>query len=332
MRKFIVTFLPACLLLACLAMVLSTCGGGGGGDGGGGGAPPGTLSGLSIDGPSSVSEYSTGTYTATASWSDNSTSTVTPVWSVNSQAASISTSGVLSCQTIVNDQAVTVSATYSSGGITKADTMDVTFTNIISIPFTAAMMSGKVFYRENSSGGGASDSSLLYFNADLTFREDYTSSGHLTGTWSIDSSGRLVVPVTRLGAVTVTLLSDSLTEMQVSTAVGTGTPSTATLEKTVPGDDSILPGTYVNDTGDTWIFNSNGTGSTTGGGGWIFTWSVNSGILKVVFSNGYQGWMYARASSQSSPTSYTILKWAFVEYTPTGGFYDYYGGMALTRQ
>ena len=78
MRKFIVTFLPACLLLACLAMVLSTCGGGGGGDGGGGGAPPATLSGLSINGPSSVSEYSTGTYTATASWSDNSTSTVTP--------------------------------------------------------------------------------------------------------------------------------------------------------------------------------------------------------------------------------------------------------------
>ena len=194
------------------------------------------------------------------------------------------------------------------------------------------MLSGKVFYREDSSGGGASDSSLLYFNADLTFREDYTSSGHLTGTWSIDSSGRLVVPVTSLGSVTVTLLSDSLTEMQVSVVDGTGTPSTATLEKTVPVDNSILPGTYVNDTGDTWIFNSNGTGSTTGGGGWTFTWSVNSGILKVVFSNGYQGWMYARASSQSSPTSYTILKWAFVEYTPTGGFYYYYGGMVLTRQ
>ena len=331
MRKFIVTFLPASLLLACLAMVLSTCGGGsGGGDGGGGSTA--TLTGLSINGPSSVSEYATGTYTATASWSDNSTSTVSPTWSVNSQMASISLSGVLSCQTVDNDQAVTVSATYSSGGITKADTMDVTITNIIAIPFTAAMMSGKVFYRENSSGGGASDSSLLYFNADLTFREDYTSSGHLTGTWSIDLSGRLVVPVTRLGAVTVTLLSDSLTEMQVSTDVGTGTPSTATLEKTVPVDNSILPGTYVNDTGDTWIFNSNGTGSTTGGGGWTFTWSVNSGILKVVFSNGYQGWMYARASSQSSPTSYTILKWAFVEYTPAGGFYDYYGGMALTRQ
>jgi hypothetical protein len=290
------------------------------------------LSGLSINGPSSVSEYGTGTYTATASWSDNSTSTVTPVWSVNSQAASISTSGVLSCQTIVNDQAVTVSATYSSGGITKADTMDVTFTNIVSIPFTAAMMSGKVFYRENSSGGGASDSSLLYFNADLTFGEDSTSSGHLTGTWSIDASGNLIANIAGQGAVTAMLIADNSTEVQVLIDDGTGTPSAATLEKTVPVDSSLLPGTYVNGVGETWIINANGSGSTTGGGGWSFTWVVDSGILKVVFSNGYQGWMYARASSQSSPTSYTILKWAFVEYTPTGGFYDYYGGMALTRQ
>jgi len=59
---------------------------------------------------------------------------------------------------------------------------------------------------------------------------------------------------------------------------------------------------------------------------------VDSGILKVVFNSGYQGWMYARAGSQSSPTSYTVLKWAFVEYNPGGGFYDYYGGMVLTRQ
>ena len=28
----------------------------------------------------------------------------------------------------------------------------------------------------------------------------------------------------------------------------------------------------------------------------------------------------------------TIIKWAFVEYTPTGDFNFYYGGMHLTRQ
>ena len=335
MRKFIVTFLPASLLLACMAMVLSTCGGGG--DGGGGGVPPATLSGLSINGPSSVSEYGTGTYTATASWSDNSTTTVTPTWSVNSQAASISTSGVLSCLQINNDQAVTVTATYASGGVTKTATKNVALSNIATIPFTTQMLSGNAFFEENNNPGGGYDSNLTIFNANFSFKEySYEkppgTSDNVAGTWSIDASGKLIVNISGQGTITVMLISDSSTEMQVVIDDGTEPPSIATLEKIVPVDNSILPGTYVNGSGDTWIFNSNGTGSTTGGGGWTFTWSVSSGILRVVFSNGYQGWMYARASSQSSLTSYTMLKWAFVEYTPTGGFYYYYGGMELTRQ
>ena len=55
--------------------------------------------------------------------------------------------------------------------------------------------------------------------------------------------------------------------------------------------------------------------------------------MKVVFDvNDYVGSLYVRASSQSSPTSYTLLKWAFVIHTPTGGFGSYYGGMELTPQ
>ena len=76
--------------------------------------PAATLTGLSINGPSSMPEYGTATYTATASWSDNPTSTVTPTWSVNSQMAEISTGGMLSCQGgVASDQTVTVTATYS---------------------------------------------------------------------------------------------------------------------------------------------------------------------------------------------------------------------------
>jgi hypothetical protein len=95
-------------------------------------APPPavTMTGLSIKGPSSMSSYGTATYTATASWSDSSTSTVTPTWSVNPQVAEISPGGVLSCQAIDSDQMVTVTATYSSGGITETATMNVTITNI----------------------------------------------------------------------------------------------------------------------------------------------------------------------------------------------------------
>ena len=86
-----------------------------------------TLAGLSINGPSSMAEYGTATYTATASWSDGSTSLVTPTWSVNSQVAEISPGGVLSCQGgVSSDQTVTIMATYSTAGITETASMDVT--------------------------------------------------------------------------------------------------------------------------------------------------------------------------------------------------------------
>ena len=338
MRKFIVTFLPASLLLACLAMVLSACGGGsGGGDGGGGSTA--TLTGLSISGPSSVSEYGTATYAATATWSDNSTTTVTPTWSDNSQMASISPSGVLSCQTIDNDQAARITATYSSGGIAETATMDVTLTNIATIPFTAQMLTGKAFFEENASAGGGYDSSLVELNA-FSFFQQYSyenppgTSDNVTGTWSIDASGKLIVNISGQGTVTVELISDSSTEMQVVTDDGIEPPSIATLEKIVPADPAKLPGTYTQSVeGYTWVFNANGTGTCSIFGGSPFTWAVDyDGILKMTFSNGYSPWFYARATSQSTPTAYTVLKVAFPEFNPSGGFYNYYGGRELTRQ
>lgn len=338
MRKFFIMYFPASFLLVFLAMVLLTCGGGGGG---GSSQPQADLTGLSVNGPPSMSEYGTAVYTATASWSDNSTSTVTPTWSVNSQVASISPGGVLSCPTIDNDQTVTVTATYSSGGITEADTMDVMINNIATIPFTAQMLSGGVFFEENLAGGGY-ESTLSLLNADFSF-EQYSykippdTSDQSTGTWSIDASGDLIVNISGQGTVTVRLLADLFTEFQVLVDDGTGTPETVILEKSGPGpypfDDSLLPGTYVNQLGDIWIFNADGTGSTTGDGGWIYTWSVDSGILRVVFPlNGYVGSMYLRPGSQSTATEYTIIDWAFVIHDPAGGFGAYYGGMELTRQ
>ncbi|MGE5285283.1 MAG: hypothetical protein ACM3OG_09975, partial [Actinomycetota bacterium] len=324
------TYLPASMLLTLLAMTVLTCGGGGGGGGGG----RGDLTGLSINGPSSVSEYGTGTYTATASWSDNSTSTVTPTWSVNPQVAEISTGGVLSCQGgIDSDQTVSITATFSSGGITETDTMDVTITNITTSSFTPQMVSGNAFFEENINPGGSSDSSLSLFNADLSF-ERYSLGGYNTGTWSIDASGNLIVNISGQETVTVMLVSDSPTEMQVLIDDGTGTPFAAALEKTVPVDPAKLPGTYVQSPENyTWAFESNGTGSTSGFGGFSLTWSVDSkGILKMPASNGFSAWFYARASSQSTASAYTVLKVAFPEFLPGGDFYKYYGGKVLTRQ
>ncbi len=64
MKRFSRMLRPASPCLAFLAVILSACGGGGGS---GGGVSHGTLTGLSVAGPSSVNEYETGAFTATGS-------------------------------------------------------------------------------------------------------------------------------------------------------------------------------------------------------------------------------------------------------------------------
>ena len=309
--------------------------------------PAATLIGLSINGPLSMSANNTATYTATASWSDSSTSTVTPTWSVNSQMASISAGGVLSCQTIDTDQTVMVSATYSAGGITETAAKNVTITNLTTpipttpIPITAHMLSTvQMFFEENIDSGGGYHSYLYILNADSSF-EQYSyenppvASKYVTGTWSIGASGEAILNYGGGKTLTWMLLADLFGGWKVLVDDGTGTPHTVIMEWCGPGpypfNSSLILGTYDNQYGDTWIFNSNGTGATTGDGGWIFTWSVDAGILKVVFPNGYVGWMYQRPS-ENTWTDYPVMEWAFVLKTPTGDFYFYYGGMRLTRQ
>jgi hypothetical protein len=91
--------------------------------------PAAVLTGLSISGPSTMMASGTAAYTATASWSDGSSSAVSPTWSVNSSVASISPEGILSCSSAVAyNEPATITATYSSGGITKTATKDVTIT------------------------------------------------------------------------------------------------------------------------------------------------------------------------------------------------------------
>ncbi len=92
------------------------------------------LTGLTISGSSSVDESSAATYTATASWSDVTTSTVTPTWSENSAYASISTGGVLTTDPVTSDQSLTITASYTSGGVTKTATKTVSITNVVTLP------------------------------------------------------------------------------------------------------------------------------------------------------------------------------------------------------
>jgi hypothetical protein len=297
--------------------------------------PAVTLTGLSINGPSSMPEYGTAAYTATASWSDNSTSTVTPTWSVNSQVAEINTGGVLYCQRgVASDQSVVVSATYSAGGITETATMDVTIIHPHTMPFTAQELSGKVFFYGNF---------LYILNADFTLKL-YAAFGtppgdpsyYVTGTWSNDPDGLdLNFRFADYAGSIVQRIADSSTEMEVEVfEKGWEYIHIATWEKTMSVDPVKLPGTYRGSDGYTWVFNNDGTGTGSIFSGIKFTWSVDStGVLRMPSTTGYTAVFYARASSQSTATSYTNLKVGFAEHnTATGNFYKYYGGYELTRQ
>jgi hypothetical protein len=340
MRNLLAKYIPVSILFAFLAIILVTCGG----DGGGGlssnneiqPAPPppaATLTGLSIDGPSSMPEYGTATYAATASWSDGSTTSVTPTWSVSFQDAEITSDGVLWCHSIGSDQLVTITATYSSETATK----EMTIIRVPPIPFTAEELSGKGFFEENVGEGGGYDSHLYILNADFSI-EQYSyedppgTSTYVTGTGS-NSVYSLVLDVGGQ-ELHVQRIAESSTEMEILIYEGPGPPSIVTWEKIVPVDPAKLPGTYAGSDGYTWVFNANGTGTVSIFGGIIFTWSVDAnGVLRMPSSTGYTMSFYARATSQSTATEYTVLKAAFPEHnTSTGSFYAYYGGIELTRQ
>ncbi len=290
--------------------------------------PTATLTGLSINGPSSMAENSTATYTATAVWSDSSTSSVTPTWSVNPQVAEISPGGVLSCQGgVSSDQTVTVTATYTFGGITETDSMDVTVTDVATIPFTDQELSGKVFF----DGGGLNPLYKLNTDSSLEIYLHVLGSPgdrgyYTTGTWSNDPDGLLLdFRFADMGPYTVYRIADSSTNMEVEihqVYFQTDQAWVATWEKTVPVDPAKLPGTYAGSDGYTWVFNADGTGSVPDfGGGLTFTWSVDSeGVLRMPADTGYTASFYARATSQSTATEYTVLRAGFTEHnTSTGG-------------
>ena len=79
---------------------------------------PVVLTGLEISGPASVDEETSAQYNCTASYSDGSTLTVTPVWGENAASAEISASGLLAAGDVASDQTATLTASF--GGLTDS--------------------------------------------------------------------------------------------------------------------------------------------------------------------------------------------------------------------
>ncbi len=90
-----------------------------------------TLTSLAISGAGSVNESSTSTYVAKATYSDGSTATVTPNWSVSDTTfATISTGGVLTTMAVTSNQLVMVKASYTYLGGTIAKSQSVFILNV----------------------------------------------------------------------------------------------------------------------------------------------------------------------------------------------------------
>jgi chitinase len=92
-----------------------------------------TLSSLSISGNDFVSENNSTGFTATATFSDDTTQIVTgnATWSENSMHAGINSSGVLTASEVTEDTTVTIQAAYTIGGVTRTASKVVT---VIDVP------------------------------------------------------------------------------------------------------------------------------------------------------------------------------------------------------
>ena len=92
------------------------------------------LTGLAIAGPDAVNESSSAAYTATASFSNGSTQnvTATAVWSEDSAFASVA-GGVLSTGAVTGDQTVNLTASYTTGGVTRSASKAITIVDATAV-------------------------------------------------------------------------------------------------------------------------------------------------------------------------------------------------------
>jgi len=87
---------------------------------------------VTISGPSELTEESSTNYTCTAVYTYGESLDVTGLvtWSVDSDYVEISTNGLLTALSVVFDEEVTLSVSYTSDGVTKTDTHTVLIKNI----------------------------------------------------------------------------------------------------------------------------------------------------------------------------------------------------------
>lgn len=198
----------------------------------GSGAPSArTLTGLSVNGPSSVGEGSSGLFTATAFFNDGGSQPVTPAWHLTSGApATISASGTLDAGAVTSDTPITVFASYTVGGVTQTATKNTTITDTHAVQtYTLTLQSS------NPDAGGVTASPMAgnstYPAGTLVRLTAYANYGyHFTG-FSGDTGGT---------AATVTVVMDR--NKTVTGNFTTGDPRLGALMVTIQPPEAVAAG------------------------------------------------------------------------------------------
>ena len=90
---------------------------------------PNTLDYIVIAGPGDMAENSNQDYDCRAYYSDGTDVPVQPQWSMNSEYASISPSGLVSAIEVPSDQTIGISASYTEGSITRTAEIQINISN-----------------------------------------------------------------------------------------------------------------------------------------------------------------------------------------------------------
>jgi hypothetical protein len=159
-----------------------------------------TLSSLAVTGASSVNAGATASYNATANFSDGTTQnvTTTSTWSVSSNAATISSSGVLTAARITTNSIVNVTASYTFGGVTRTASIPVT---VVAVTSTRTLSSLAVAGASSVNGGSTSS-----YMATATFSDGTTQNVSTSSTWSLSSS---VATISSSGLLTATQVTSN---------------------------------------------------------------------------------------------------------------------------
>jgi len=167
-----------------------------------------SLSSIAITGLTSVNEGATATYTATATWSDGSTTTVTPAWSVTSGPAMISGAGVLTASAVTATAPAVINASFTAGTVTRTTSITVNIVDVaeaLTISTVSPLPEGTLGTLYNLSfaaTGGTTPRNWSVSAGALPAGLNLSAEGFLSGTPTAAATSGFTVQVTGGGTAT----------------------------------------------------------------------------------------------------------------------------------